>query len=287
MKPAQFEYHAPTSVQQALALLERHSGEARLLAGGQSLLPMMNFRITAPKILIDLNRVESLGYIRQIDGQIHIGAMTRQRQIEFSLLVRGQLPLLVEAIKLVGHLPIRSRGTIGGSIAHADPAAEIPMALQALDGEVVTQSSRGERCIMAKDLFRGALTTALEPDEILTEVRFPSMTPGSGYAVEEFARRDGDFAVAAVATVLRREGQRCIAVRIAACGIEPAPTRLRAAELTLQKEGLDQAILLKAAHIAATEVQPMDDRSISQKYRRQLTEVLTHRSLVRAAAMCR
>lgn len=286
MKPAQFEYHAPASIAEALALLDRYSGEARVLAGGQSLLPMMNFRMATPRALIDLNRLDALDYIRQVDGEVRIGAMTRQRQIEFSSLVHEQLPLLAAAVKLVGHLPIRSRGTIGGSIAHADPAAEIPMVLQALEGAVVAQSRRGERRVTAKELFRDALTTSLEADEILTEVRIPSMRSDSGYAVEEFVRRDGDFAIAAIATVVSREGERCTLARIVTAGISPIPTRLRAAETALQEGGLDQAMLLQVADIAASEVQPMDDRIASQKYRRSLTKVLTHRALVRSVAMC-
>jgi CO/xanthine dehydrogenase FAD-binding subunit len=287
VKPAQFEYHAPASVAEALKILDLYSGEARLLAGGQSLLPMMNFRIASPKALVDLNRIETLAYIREDDGQVRIGAMTRQRQVEFSAIIRERLPLLSEAVKFIGHLPTRSRGTIGGSIAHADPSAEIPMILQALDGEVVTQSYRGERRNKGNELFRDALTTALEPDEILTEIRFPSMPIGAGYAVEEFARRHGDFAIAAIATMVRREGERCVSARIATCGIGPVSTRLRAAEAALEQGGLGPASMAEAARIAASEVQPMDDRTASKKYRRHLTEVLTQRSLVRAAALCR
>lgn len=287
MKPAQFEYVAPASLAEALTMLDRHSGDARLLAGGQSLLPMMNFRVVAPKILIDLNAIPSLAYIRESDGEVRIGAMTRQRAVEFSPLVRERLPLLAEAMKLIGHLPTRSRGTIGGSIAHADPSAEIPMILLALDGAVLAQSRGGERRIEATELFRDALTTALEPDEILTEIRFPAMHANASYAVEEFARRHGDFAVAAIATVLQFDGRRCVTARIAACGVGAVPVRLRQAEAALQQKRLDETVIAEAAHLAALDVNPTEDRLASAKYRRHLAEVLTHRCLVRTAAKSR
>ena len=287
MKPARFDYNAPASVAEAIGILQRHHGDARLLAGGQSLIPMMNFRIARPKALVDLNRVEGLAYIREHGGEVRIGAMTRQRELEFSPVIRQKLPLLAEAVRLIGHLPTRSRGTIGGSIAHADPAAELPMILQALEGEVVTHSPRGERIIKAGDLFVDALVTALAPDEILTEVRFPTMPAGTGYAVEEIARRHGDFAVAGVASIVRRDGERCVLVRLATCGVGPAPTRLRDAEGVLAERGFGPSVLEEAARVAATEVEPIDDLIASGKYRRQLTEVLVHRSLVRSIALCR
>jgi hypothetical protein len=189
VKPAQFEYHAPTTPDAVIALLAEYRGEARLLAGGQSLVPMMNYRIVAPTAIVDLNRIPELAYIRAENGVVRIGAMTRQRAIEFSPVVAQHLPLLGEAIRLIAHLPIRSRGTIGGSLAHADPAAELPMVLQALDGEVVARGPAGERVIAAADLFRGLLTTSLADDEMIVDVRFRAMSPGTGFAVEEFARR--------------------------------------------------------------------------------------------------
>ena len=174
MKPARFEYHSPSTLEQAVALLAAGGPDARVLAGGQSLIPMMNFRLAAPSALIDLNGVSELAYIREEGGVVVIGAMTRQRAIEFSPVVAAKLPLLNEAIKLVGHLPTRTRGTIGGSIANADPAAEIPMVLQALDGSVVVCGPTGRRTIAVSELFRDAMTTALAADEILIEVRLPA-----------------------------------------------------------------------------------------------------------------
>jgi CO/xanthine dehydrogenase FAD-binding subunit len=288
MKPASFDYHAPGSIDDAVALLQAHAADARVLAGGQSLIPMMNFRLAAPAVVIDLNRIESLAYIEDEGAVVRIGAMTRQRTIEFSPLVAEKLPLLHETIKLVGHLPTRSRGTIGGSIANGDSAAEIPMVLQALEGEIVARGPQGQRTIAAPDLFSGAMTTNLAPDEILTEVHLPAMPRGAGYAVEEFARRHGDFAIAAVAVMLVRDGQgddqACAQARIATAGVEPNSSRLRAAEAILEAQGLSETAIAQAADKAAETVQPMTDHNASADYRRQLTRVLTERALLRAAA---
>ena len=172
MKPPPFAYHDPTSIEEAVDLLQRYGNEAKVLAGGQSLMPLLNFRLSYPSALIDINRVANLSYIQQEDGQVRIGALTRQRAIEFSQLVRSQLPLLHEATTLVGHLPIRTRGTIGGSLAHADPAAEYPTVTMALDAELVIQGPSGQRVVSAGEFFVSYLTTALAPNEVLTEVRF-------------------------------------------------------------------------------------------------------------------
>ncbi|MBV8089272.1 MAG: FAD binding domain-containing protein, partial [Alphaproteobacteria bacterium] len=191
MKPAKFEYHAPASVDEALALLQRYEGEARLLAGGQSLVPMMNFRLAAPKAIIDLNRLAELAFVVEEGDIVRIGAMTRQRRLETDPVIAAKLPLLRQALRWIGHLPTRSRGTIGGSIAHADPSAEIPMVLQALEGEIVARGPEGQRRVAAQDLLHSALTTSLSPLEIITEVRFPAMQKQTGHAIEEFARRKG------------------------------------------------------------------------------------------------
>jgi carbon-monoxide dehydrogenase medium subunit len=282
MKPASFDYHAPTSVDDALALLKTHADDARLLAGGQSLLPMMNFRLAKPAVVIDLNRIPGLAYIERDGDVVRIGAMTRQRTIEFSPVVAADLPLLREAIKFVGHLPTRSRGTIGGSIANADAAAELPMVLQALDGKVRVKGPQGERTIAADALFLDVMTTSLAPDEMLTEVILPVMPRGAGWAVEEFARRHGDFAIAAVAVVLVRDGDRCSRARIATAGISPYSNRLRAAERILEERGLGDAAIGEAAKAAAEGVKPLSDNNASPEYRRHLTSVLTERALRRA-----
>jgi carbon-monoxide dehydrogenase medium subunit len=249
VKPAKFEYHSPVSVDEALRILERYQGEARVLAGGQSLVPMMNFRLATPAAIVDLNRVAGLAGIGETDGAVSIGAMARQRQIEFAPLIAEKLPLLGAAMRWIGHLPTRTRGTIGGSIAHADPAAEIPMILQTLAGEVV---------------------------------RFPPMATEASYAIEEFARRKGDFAIAAIAVMLMRDGERCTMARLATAGIGPVTVRLRNAEAILEERGLGEASVAAAADKAAELVEPMSDQHGSADFRRHLTGVLTRRAVQKA-----
>jgi carbon-monoxide dehydrogenase medium subunit len=282
VKPAKFEYHAPASVDEALAILQRYDGEARLLAGGQSLVPMMNFRLAQPKAIVDLNRIAELAFIEEEGEVVRIGSMTRQRRLEFAPQVAAKLPLLREAMRWVGHLPTRSRGTIGGSIAHADPSAEIPMVLQALEGEIVARGPQGERRIAAQDLFHAALTTSLAPLEIITEVRFPVTPPQAGHAVEEFARRKGDFAIAAVAVMLVRDGERCTKARLATAGVGPTSIRLRDAEAILEQQGLGDTAIAEAADKAAAQVDPISDLNGSPEYRRHLTGVLTGRAVLKA-----
>jgi len=282
VKPAKFDYHTPVTIDDALAILERYQGEARVLAGGQSLVPMMNFRLATPAAIIDLNRIPGLAKVEAINGMVSIGAMARQRQVEFAPLVAKELPLLTEALRWVGHLPTRTRGTIGGSIAHADPAAEIPMVLQALAGEVVARGPQGERRIAAPDLFLSPLTTALSPDEILTEVRFPVMPPEACHAIEEFSRRKGDFAIAAIAVMLVRDGERCTMARLATAGIGPVPVRLPDAERILEQRGLGEAAVAAAAQRAAELVEPMSDHNASADFRRHLTGVLARRAVLKA-----
>jgi len=284
MKPASFEYHAPTTVDEALALLQANGPDCRVLAGGQTLIPMMNFRLASPPVIVDLNRIPDLAYIKDQGDSICIGAMTRQRTIGFSAVVADKLPVLTAAIKLVGHLPTRSRGTIGGSIANADPAAELPMVLQVLDGAVVVRGPRGQRSIAASDLFQGAMTTSIASDEILVEVRLPVMPAGAGFAIEEFARRHGDFAIAAVIAVILREGRGCARARIATAGVSSHSERLRATEQILEQRGLGEDAIAQAAEAAAAAVEPLSDRQASAAYRRQLTQVLTERAVRRAAA---
>ena len=285
MKPARFAYHAPASVDEAIALLARYGGEAKLLAGGQSLVPLLNFRLSRPAALVDLNRVPALAYIREDAGHVRLGAMTRQRAIEFSPVIRRRLPLLAEATTLVGHLPIRSRGTIGGSLAHADPAAEYPTALTALGGQVVVRGPRGERTLAAGELFQGYLTTTLAADEMLVEIRLPAMPDEAGFAFEEFSRRHGDFAIVGIAAiVVGHRGGRCASARLVTAGAGPMPVRLRAAEEILEREGLSDAAVEAAARRAAELVDPPSDIHASADYRRNLTRVLTARALRRAIA---
>jgi CO/xanthine dehydrogenase FAD-binding subunit len=284
VKPARFDYHQPATIEEAIALLARYGGEAKLLAGGQSLMPLMNFRLARPAALIDLNAIAALAYIREVDGHIMFGAMTRQRTIEFSPTVRQRLPLLAEATALVGHLPIRTRGTIGGSLAHADPAAEYPAILMALDGTVVARGPRGERTLGAAELFESYLTTSLRPDELLAEVRLPAMLEGAGFAFEEFSRRHGDFAIVGIAAMLAGQGERCASARLVTAGAGPVPTRLREAEEILEREGCSASAIEAASRRAAELVEPDTDIHASAAYRRNLTRVLTGRALRRAVA---
>jgi aerobic carbon-monoxide dehydrogenase medium subunit len=287
MKPPRFEYHAPESIEQAVELLTRYGGDAKVLAGGQSLMPMLNFRLARPAALVDINRIRTLAYVREDDGTMALGAMTRQRTIEFSPVVAARLPLLLEATRWVGHLPIRSRGTIGGSIAHADPSAEYPAVLTALDGEVVAQGPRGRRTLAPSALFETYLTTRLAPDELLVEVRLPATPVGAGHAFEEFARRHGDFAIVGIAALVVRDGARCAIARLACAGAGPVPVRLRAAEEILERDGLGEAAVDAAAARAAELVEPDSDIHASADYRRHLTRVLTVRALRRAAERAR
>jgi CO/xanthine dehydrogenase FAD-binding subunit len=282
MKPPRFDYHAPQTIDQAVDLLVRYGGDAKVLAGGQSLMPMLNFRLSRPAALVDVNRILALAYVREENGTLAFGAMTRQRTIEFSPLVAQRLPLLREATRWVGHLPIRSRGTIGGSIAHADPSAEYPAVLTALDGEVIVQGPKGRRTLKPGALFETYLTTSLAPDELLVEVRLPTTPAGAGHAFEEFARRHGDFAIVGIAALVVRDGERCTSARLASAGAGPVPVRLRAAEEILERDGLSDAAVEAAAARAAELVAPDSDIHASAEYRRHLTRVLTARALRRA-----
>ncbi len=287
MKPPAFEYHDPVELEPVLELLRRYQSEAKILAGGQSLLALLNFRLTRPAALIDINRITGLSYIKEKPGWLYLGATTRQRAIEFSPLVREKLPLLAEATRLIGHLPTRTRGTIGGSLAHSDPAAEYPVVLTALDGELVARAESGERVLKAGEFFQGLMTTALAPDEMLVEVRLPAMPAGSGWAFEEFSRRHGDFAIVGVAAQLSVEGERCASARLAAAGVGPVPLRLESAEQALKQGGLNQRTIAEAAARAAEQTQPTSDLHASAEYRRHLTRVLTERAINRALERAR
>jgi CO/xanthine dehydrogenase FAD-binding subunit len=284
VKPAQFEYFSAHTKKDALDVLSQCAGNAMLLAGGQSLLPMMNFRLVAPQVLIDLNGLSELAYIGHRDGAVTIGSMTRQRTIEFSSVIAEKLPLLSEAVKLIGHAPIRTRGTIGGSLAQADPAAEVPMILLALEGEVVAESKAGTRIIQGSELYPSLFTTSLRSDEIITEIRIAQPSPGTGYAVKEFARREGDFAIAAVAATISCVEKQCVKARLSCAGVGSGPTRLFAAEAVLEEFGLDDASVHKAAKAAEESVQPQSDMQASADFRRHLVRELTVRAVQTAVS---
>ena len=272
MKPPRFAYHAPHSVDEALELLGSLPN-ARPLAGGQSLMPMLNFRLAAPDNLIDLNRIPSLSFIREEGTIIVIGAMTRQRDIEKSALIARRLPLMSEAIKLVGHRQTRNRGTLGGSLAHLDPSAELPAVAMAHDADIILRSRRAERAVKMADFGKGYLTTALEPDELVTEVRFPLWPEGHGHAFEEFARRHGDFAVVSSAVLIDRHR-----VSITLGGVGPAPLRMPEAERVFSSTKDSE----KAARLCG-DIDALEDRTYPAWYRKKLAVALTRRALERAA----
>ena len=236
MKPPAFEYAAPRTVAEAAALLRASDGEAKLLAGGQSLMPLLAMRLARPSLLVDLGRIEELDYVREDAGSIAIGAMTTKTTVERSALVRTRQPLLFDATRLIAHPQIRNRGTVGGSMAQADPAAEYPAAALALGATLRLASEGGERSVPAADFFLSALTTAIEPAEILTEVRVPMLAPNTGWSVLEIARRHGDFALAGTIVTLSARGRRIASARIVLFGVAPVPVRVRAGEAALVGE---------------------------------------------------
>ena len=278
MKPAPFTYHAPASLAEALRLLGSLEN-ARALAGGQSLMPMLNFRVAAPDHLVDLNRISELAFIKETDGVIAIGAMTRQRDIEKSELVARQLPLLAEAMPQVGHRQTRNRGTIGGSLAHFDPAAELPAVATAYDAELLVQSSEGTRRLRMSEFGKGALTTALEPGELITEVRLRPWPQGHRYAFMEFARRHGDFAIASAAVLLEMKGKGVARVSLTLGGVTTTPIRVTATETALlNKEPIPEAV----RHCG--ELEALEDPIYPAWYRQKLAVTLARRALERAMA---
>jgi len=284
MKPAPFLYFRPATVEEAVAVLAEHGAEAKPLAGGQSLIPAMNFRLARPGALVDLNWIAELSYVRsQRDGLV-IGAMTRQRTVERSEEARRVAPLVSEAMPFVAHPQIRNRGTVGGSIAHADPAAELPAVMLALEARFRARSHAGERSIPAGEFFKGALETALGPDELLVEIALSRRPPRSGHAFMEVARRHGDYALVGVAAVVTLDpGGRCGAARIALVSVGDGPAlATRAAALLVGAEPTAAAIRAAADAAARQDIDPPADIHASAAYRRHLTAVLTRRALARA-----
>jgi carbon-monoxide dehydrogenase medium subunit len=287
VKPPAFEYTAARSVEEALAELAEHGDAAKLLAGGQSLVPLLNMRLVAPARLIDLNRVGALAYIAERDGGVAIGAMTRQRAAERSPLVAARVPLLADALPWVGHFQIRNRGTIGGTLSHADPAAELPAVAVALDARLTVRGRAGERVLAAADFFRTHLTTALEPTELLIEVWLPPAPPGSGAAWVELARRHGDYALVGVGAVVTLAGERVAAARLALTGVGGAPVRAREAEALLAGQPLTRDRLADVAAAVRRAIDPGSDLHASADYRRRVAGVLAGRALLQAAARAR
>jgi CO/xanthine dehydrogenase FAD-binding subunit len=283
VKPAPFDYHRVDTVEAAIERLQELGEDAKVLAGGQSLVPMMNFRIVRPPALVDVSRIPDLDYLARDGDVLRIGALSVHRAVETAGddLLDG-FGVLKAAAPFVGHFPIRARGTFGGSIAHGDPSSEWCMLARALDAEVVARGPEGERTIPAADFFLGFFTTALEPGELLTEVRFPR--PVRRAALEEFARRHGDFAIVAAAVAVEGEDGRCERAAVVVGGVDEVPLRVEAAERVLAGSDLSPAAIEEAAQTAAKEVEPSGDVHGSADYRRKLTAVMVRRALTRAVA---
>ena len=285
MKPPVFEYHATTSIAESLKLLdELRDEDAKVLAGGQSLMPILNMRLARPSHVVDVNGVRELDYIRPSDGGgLAIGALTRHRALERSGEVARVLPLVAQAVPLIGDRQIRCRGTIGGSLAHADPAAELPTVIVALDAELVLQKQSGMRVVPADSFYVTFLTTVLEPDELLLAVRFPAPPPGAGYAFLELARQQGAFAIVTAAAMIVLEDGRIEDVRLALGGVGPTPIRARRAEGMLRGEAPTAAVLAAAARVAAEDTEPSADVHGDEGYRREVAAVYARRALAAAA----
>ena len=286
MKPPPFEYHAPGSTTEALELLSQVGSDGKVLAGGQSLLPLLNLRLARPAHLIDINGLEAeIGQIRTNNGGLAIGAMTRQRTAERSQLIAERCPLLAEALPLIGHVQIRNRGTIGGSLAHADPAAELPAVAAVLDAELVVRGKRGERVLKADDFFVTFLTTAVEPDELLVEVRLPGWPRGAGWSYQEVSRRHGDFAMVGVACLVSLSQDGTISeARLGYTGAAPSPVRARAAERSLRGQYPSSDSFAEAAEQAAAALDPAADVHAPAAYRLHVAKVLTRRALQTAVS---
>lgn len=279
MKPAPFAYHVPASTDQALSTLAELGDEGRILAGGQSLIPLMNFRLAQPAHLVDIKRLDDLDYIRREDGSLVIAARARQAALERSAEARAACPLLVEAVGQVGHAPIRHRGTVCGSVAHADPAAELPAAFLAMDAELVLTSKQGERRLPIGDFLAGPFTTGLRSGELLREVRVSVPAGDVGHAFVEYSQRHGDFAVAGAAVLLQLEGGKVVRAAISLCGVAGTPVRADGAEQALVGTTGAEDEVATAAAKAVEGLEPSSDLHGSSGYRRRVAEVCVHRAL--------
>jgi carbon-monoxide dehydrogenase medium subunit len=282
MKPPPFEYYRARTVEEAIALLGQHGPDAKVLAGGQSLLPMMKFRLARPSVLVDLRWVQDLSYIHQVGGTMAFGAMARLSSLE-SDQTRARCPLLAEAAHHIGHPPIRHQGTVCGSLAHADPAAELPVLALALDAELVAAGPNGARVIPAGDFFVSMLTTSLGPDEILTEARFPVLRPETGWGFSELSRRPGDFALVVAAATLQVEASGMVAdARIALGAVAERAIRCPEAEAALLGQMGGKEAFTAAAALASEPLEPPSDVHAASGYRRHLARILVERALAQA-----
>ena len=281
MKPAPFEYHAPDSLEQALDLMSQYAGSAKVLAGGQSLVPAMNFRVVQPSVLIDLNRIAELSYIQEDGDMIRVGAMARERHLEFDSAIAKHIPLLSEAAPFIAHPQIRNRGTIGGSIVNADPAAELPVLMLTLDARLRAKNKSGERWIDARDFFAGMFTTTLEPDEILVEIELPFIAPRTGWSFMEVAPRAGDYALMGVAAVVMLdENGKCQKAKLVYLNAGDGPVDAKEAAKHLEGEKFEEKLIESVAvHASEKEINPFGNVHTSPEFQRHLANVLTRKAL--------
>ena len=286
MKPPPFDYHCPETLDDALALLAEHGEAAKVLAGGQSLVPMLNLRLLHPEVLVDINRLPGLGHVHTEDGQLRIGALARHKAVHDSAEVREACPLMAAAYAHVAHGPIRNRGTLCGNLCHADPASEMPAVALVCDAEFVLRSAAGARTVGAAAFFTGALSTAIRPDELLVEIRVMQSPARQGWSFQEVSARKGDFAYVAVGATVELDGGACRAVRLGCAGVGDGPHRARAAEDALEGAAPTEDALRRAAEIAAQGIDPGEDYHADADYRRDLVRSLTRRTLAEALSRC-
>lgn len=284
MIPASFDYSAPKTLAEAIALLQQHGAEAKILAGGQSLIPLMKLRMAAPKHLIDVNGIRELSYIRESDGYLTIGALTRESDLDASDLIRQKYPIIADTAAVIADPLVRNMATVGGNLAHADPANDHPATMLALGAEVVAVGANGSRTIPVNELFTGLFTTSLAADEILTELRIPAPPPRSGGVYLKVERKVGDFATAAVAVQITLDGDTCTRAGIGLTNVGMTPIKAVRAEQALVGRTLDATSIDEAARIAAEEAEPSDDLRGPADYKRSLIRVLTGRALRQAVA---
>jgi len=282
--PGAFDYHSPRSLDEALSLLQQHAGDAKILAGGQSLIPAMRFRLAMPSILIDINRLDDLRYVEERGDHLAIGAMTLEHSLEDAAVVRSSYPLLHDTAVVIADPLVRNMATVGGNIAHADPANDHPATMLAYNATVVAKGPKGERTIAIDDFFTGLFENAMGEDEILTEIRIPKPGANSGGAYTKFERKVGDYAISAAAVQLRLDGETVAAARIGLTNVSPVPMRAKGAEAELVGKSISDAVIEAAGKAAAAECDPSPDLRGGVDYKRDITRVMVKRSIQQAVA---
>lgn len=284
MIPGEFDYYSPSTLEEAIALLAEHGDGAKILAGGQSLIPAMRFRLALPEVLIDLNGITDLEYVRETNGHLAIGSMAREVDLEDSAIVQEKFSLMADAVRVIADPVVRNRATVGGNLAHADPANDQPAVMLAYNAEMIALGPNGTRAIPVDDFFIDLFENALNDDEILTEIRVPTPSPNTGGAYIKVERKVGDYAISAVAVQLTMDGDKCTAARVALTNVSPAPMRAKGAEAALIGNILTEDVIEAAGKAAAAECDPSPDLRGSVAYKRDLTRVVTKRTIRKAVA---